>query len=99
MSVAGSYYEKQMALWAVRGRDRIKSARLKDAISKSKKNIGIDIAVPEMRARLIRAVLLNCDDRSKYPYRMLNIDFVSERDFYRRKDKFLQDVYTNFFKF
>ncbi len=97
MSVGGSYYEKQIALWAVRGRDRIKCARLKDAITKASENIGSDIAVPELRARLIRAVLLNCDDRRTYPFRMLNIDFVSFADFHRRKERFLKEVYDELF--
>lgn len=97
MSVGVNYYEKQIALWAVRGRNRIKSPKLASAVERAAENIGSDIAVPELRARLKRAVLLNCDDRHTYPYRCLNIEFVSFADFHRRKDKFLKDVYDAFF--
>lgn len=97
MSLNDGYYKKQIALWAVRGRTRIKSRKLASAVERAAENIGSDIAVPELRARLKRAVLLNCDDRRAFPFRMLNVDFVSFADFHRRKERFLQEVYDAFF--
>ena len=55
---------------------------------------GIGRDMPDgMRVRLRRAVLLNCESGKEYPYEYLNCDFVSRRDFYRRKERFLSDVF------
>lgn len=98
MSLGAEYYEKQIALWAVRGRHRIKSKKVVSAIERAADNIGSDIVMPELRRKLKDAVLLNCDDRKAYPFRYLGVDFVSERDFYRRKELFLEDVFKGLLK-
>ena len=78
----------------MRGRNRLKSKRVTSAIVRAAENIGGDIVMPELRSKLKDAILLNCDDRKAYPFRYLGVDFVSESDFYRRKELFLSEVYT-----
>ena len=53
---------------------------------------GRDIRGKAERQKLRSALLLNCTDRKTYPFHRLGLDFVSQRDFFRRRDRFLLDV-------
>ncbi len=53
---------------------------------------GKDIRGKAERQKLRSALLLNCTDRKTYPFHRLGLDFVSQRDFFRRRDRFLLDV-------
>lgn len=53
---------------------------------------GKDIRGKAERQKLRSALLLNCTDRKTYPFHRLGVDFVSQRDFFRRRDRFLLDV-------
>jgi len=62
------------------------------AVEAAKTEIGADLR-PVLAKRLAYAIMLNCTDRHNYPYYRLNVDFVSERDFYRRRSEFLKNVF------
>ncbi len=87
------FYEKQAALWLVRGRNHIQNPHHKKIVADAINAIGGDIVIPSQREQLQKSILLNCEDRKKFCYRYLNLPFISERDFYRRKERFLFDVY------
>ena len=53
---------------------------------------GKDIRGKAERSKLRTALILNCTDRKHYPFHRLGVDFVSQRDFFRRRDGFLSDV-------
>ena len=85
--------ERKAALWIVKCRERPGNENVKaivdDAIEKALR----DIKAEKVRAKLRSAILLNCDDRERYPYRYTGLEGFSERDFYRRKGRFLDEVY------
>ena len=54
--------------------------------------VGADIAADEVRRQLREAIMLNVKSGRKYPYELLRLEGVSRSDFYRRKDKFLEDI-------
>lgn len=54
--------------------------------------VGADIAAEEIRRKLREAIMLNVQSGRKYPYELLDLEGVSRSDFYRRKDKFLEDI-------
>lgn len=62
------------------------------AVDHAKMKIGRDVASPECRERLKRAILLNCVSGREYPFERLNVNEFSRRDFYRRKDGFLEEI-------
>lgn len=78
------YCERQVALWIVRGRERM-SERVQSMIEASADDAcrGIDLA--EQREQLVRAIYLNVDNADDWPFPRLGITFLSERDFYRRR--------------
>lgn len=93
---------RQMCLWIVRGQPRRCSLpedqlsegdlRRKRAVQGAEQTIGLDIRNPELRQKLRRAMMLNISAGRKYPFERLGIDFVSKRDFFRRRDRFLLEV-------
>lgn len=62
------------------------------AVENAKLHIGMDMKNEELRQRLTEGILLNCTSRNEYPFRLLNLPDISERDFYRRKDSFLSEI-------
>lgn len=62
------------------------------AVELAKLHIGMDIQNEELRQRLTEGIFLNCTSRNEYPFRLLNLPDISERDFYRRKDSFLVEI-------
>ena len=56
--------------------------------------VGADIEVDELREQLRTAMMLNIESGRRYPYEKLQLDAISRSDFYRRKDKFLEDIAT-----
>lgn len=88
-----SFYERQAALWLVRGRDGLENSRHKKIVADAIGRIGDDLVIPSQRKQLQKAILLNCDDGKLYCFRYLNIDFLSESDFYRRRERFLTDIF------
>ena len=92
-----SYCERQIALWYVRAYGEEKSAqkiKKRANIERALSSVGDDIAGENERKKLQRALILNCTDRKNFPFYRLGVDFISERDFYRRRDRFLSDVLT-----
>ena len=95
-----SYCERQIALWNVRAyndephkKNTVCSCEKRcRAVESALDSVGEDIKGEEERKKLRRALILNCTDRKTYPFYRLAIDFVSERDFYRRRDRFLTSV-------
>lgn len=64
------------------------------AVEWAKSRAGAEIANEESRARLVQALLLNCESGRKFPFEKLNLSEFSRMDFYRRKAAFLADVAT-----
>lgn len=62
------------------------------AVENAKLHIGLDLENEELRQRLTGGILLNCMSRNEYPFRLLNLPDVNERDFYRRKDSFFAEI-------
>ena len=62
------------------------------AVDQAKLCIGTDLENEELRQRLVRGIILNCESRNEYPFRYLGLDGISQTDFYRRKDRFLADI-------
>lgn len=62
------------------------------AVEQAKLQIGLDLENEEMRQRLTECVMLNCQSGKRYPYRYLNLPYISERDFYRRREEFLLEI-------
>ena len=62
------------------------------AVEFAERNVGGDIVSDELRRRLLNGLRLNCAGGRKYPFEFLNLSEFSQRDFYRRKDKFLYDI-------
>lgn len=62
------------------------------AVETAKLHIGLDLQNEELRQRLAEGIWLNCISRNEYPFRLLNLLDVSERDFYRRKNSFLMEI-------
>ncbi len=95
-----SYCERQIALWNVRAYSDephkkntvCPSDKRCKAVESALDTVGEDIKGEEERKKLRRALILNCTDRKNFPFYRLAIDFLSERDFYRRRDKFLSNV-------
>lgn len=87
-----TYCERQIALWYVRACEEEKNVKRKAAIDAALESVGDDFAGEAERSKLKKAMILNCVDRKNFPFYRLGIDYVSERDFYRRRDRFLSDV-------
>lgn len=88
------FYGRQAALWLVRGRDSLESnSRFKRIVADAVGRIGDDLVIPSQREQLQKAILLNCDDGKRFCFRYLNIVFLSESDFYRRRERFLTDIF------
>jgi hypothetical protein len=62
------------------------------AVEQALEAAGKDIRGKAERSKLRTALFLNCTDRKHYPFHRLGVDFVSQRDFFRRRDGFLLDV-------
>ena len=88
-----SYYARQAALWVVRGRGSLPNPAHEEAVRSAAALIGEDLTDTKLRERLQNAVLMNCDDRKRYTFRYLGLNCFSESDFYRRKQRFLLEVY------
>lgn len=71
-------------------------ARRVAAVDKAKLLIGEDLQDKELRRKLTNAILLNCESGRNYPFEILGVDGLSRRDFYRRRNRFLQDVAEKF---
>lgn len=71
-------------------------ARRVAAVDKAKLLIGEDLQDEELRRKLTNAILLNCESGRNYPFEILGVDGLSRRDFYRRRNRFLQDVAEKF---
>ena len=71
-------------------------ARRVAAVDKAKLLIGEDLQDEELRRKLTNAILLNCESGRNYPFEILGVDGLSRRDFYRRRNRFLQTVAEKF---
>lgn len=76
--------------------ERSPDARRVAAVDKAKLLIGEDLQDEELRRKLTNAILLNCESGRNYPFEILGVDGLSRRDFYRRRNRFLQDVAEKF---
>ena len=76
--------------------ERCPDARRVAAVDKAKLLIGEDLQDKELRRKLTNAILLNCESGRNYPFEILGVDGLSRRDFYRRRNRFLQDVAEKF---
>ena len=76
--------------------ERSPDARRVAAVDKAKLLIGNDIQDEELRRKLTNAILLNCESGRNYPFEILGVDGLSRRDFYRRRNRFLQTVAEKF---
>lgn len=61
------------------------------AVEQALHRVGLNLP-EDMRRKLVRAVMLNCQSGRRYPYRVLDVDGFSERGFYRERDLFLLDI-------
>ena len=62
------------------------------AVEMAKLHIGADLQNEELRQRLADGIILNCENRNEYPFRYMNLTGISPTDFYRRKDRFLEEI-------
>lgn len=76
--------------------ERCPDARRVAAVDKAKLLIGEDLQDKELRRKLTNAILLNCESGRNYPFEILGVDGLSRRDFYRRRNRFLQNVAEKF---
>lgn len=95
---------KQICLWLARGyRRRVEEYRMTvrvsdvelkriEAVERALVAIGKDIDAEEVRQQLRDAIMLNVESGRRYPYEKLDFSAVSRSDFYRRRDKFLEDI-------
>jgi len=81
--------DKQERLEAIEEQPETKRMR---AVEQAQLSIGGDVQSEEVRQRLRQGILLNCKSGRKYPFEILNLSEFSQRDFYRRKDRFLQQI-------
>lgn len=61
-------------------------------VEQSLNEIGSDILNRELREKLKQGIIMNIENRNECPYRNLNIPNVSEKSFYKYKNKFIYDV-------
>ncbi|MCL2755352.1 MAG: hypothetical protein FWD35_06530 [Oscillospiraceae bacterium] len=61
------------------------------AVEQSLTRVGADVP-RELREKLRRAVMLNCESGREFPFEILNIDEFSRRDFYRRRKAFIMGI-------
>lgn len=59
-------------------------------VERAKLQIGQDILSREVRQRLTDSIILNCESGRHYPFEALNLTEFSRRDFYRRRQRFLE---------
>ena len=64
------------------------------AVERALMSVGGDIESDELREQLRTAMMLNIESGRQYPYEKLQLDSISRSDFYRRKEKFLEDIAT-----
>lgn len=62
------------------------------AVEVAKAHIGMDIQNSELRQRLADGIILNCQDRHRYPFRYLGLEGISSSDFNRRRERFLLEI-------
>ena len=62
------------------------------AVETAKRHIGDDLQNEELRQRLADGIILNCENRHKFPFRYLNLPGIEKTNFYDRKDKFLTEI-------
>lgn len=74
------------------GKGRNRERECLEAVEQALVAVGADIAADEVRRQLREAIMLNVKSGRKYPYELLRLEGVSRSDFYRRKDKFLEDI-------
>ena len=74
------------------GKDANRERERLEAVEQALVAVGADIAADEVRRQLREAIMLNVKSGRKYPYELLRLEGVSRSDFYRRKDKFLEDI-------
>lgn len=73
-------------------RNRAREFERLEAVEQAMVAIGGDIPADEVRRQLRDAIMLNIESGRRYPYERLDLPAVSRSDFYRRKDKFLEDI-------
>lgn len=73
------------------GLEELPDTKRMRAVEKARDNIGLDLP-PQLRRKLVKAVMLNCKSGRKYPYKVLDVEGFSERSFYRERDLFLLDI-------
>lgn len=73
-------------------KDRARERERMEAVEQALVAVGGDIEVEELREELRTAIMLNIESGRKYPYEQLQLTAISRSDFYRRKDKFLEDI-------
>lgn len=74
------------------GSGRRREVERLEAVEQALAAVGTDISAHEVRNQLQVAIMLNVKSGRKYPYEMMHLEGVSRSDFYRRKDKFLEDI-------
>lgn len=61
------------------------------AIDDAKLQIGVNL--PELlRQKLVKAIMINCEEPRRYPYEYLGLDGIGRRDFYYRRTEFLYNI-------
>ncbi|MCL2036430.1 MAG: hypothetical protein FWG83_03475 [Oscillospiraceae bacterium] len=66
-------------------------ARLIKAVDESLFVLCADVS-RDLREKLMKSILLNCESGRDYPYEQLGIDEFSRTDFYRRKRRFIRGI-------
>lgn len=88
-TVGNPVANKQERLEAIESQSETKRMR---AVEQAQLFIGDDVQSEEVRQRLKQGILLNCKSGRNYPFEILNLSEFSQRDFYRRKDRFLTKI-------
>lgn len=61
------------------------------AVEYARGRVGLDLPAG-VRAKLREGIMLNCIDRKAYPYSRLDVPTVGQKEFYRHKNLFLEDI-------
>ena len=96
---------KQICLWLARGYprrvneyrnadsdERVREFERIEAVEQALIAVGQDVDAEEVRRQLRDAIMLNVESGRRYPYEQLDLPGVSRADFYRRKNRFLEDI-------
>lgn len=71
--------------------DKYETKKIK-AVEYARERIGADIEDPDLKRRLISAIMLNCTAGKRYPYNCFDLTGIEKTNFYDRRTDFLISI-------